>query len=210
MSHRFLPKELSPLFAQYLVLVRPVESYLCELFDCKGKEDVKEFLCADYKRGLWDGDTLSGLLKKFTASHGMMPLGFREYRQVATAFMERHIKYNMERPFESALDHQAGHSSSTAGAHYAVSSTDHRTLSREALHRYYLVSDSWHELLLKAKKNLKQGMNLWISFNSTATAEPNIQEEENVISMVPTSTPEASIHFLNPKPTAQDTSLTLE
>jgi hypothetical protein len=40
-------------------------------------------------------------LQIYTSNHGMHGLGFQEYRQVATAFMEKHLKYNVDDPENS-------------------------------------------------------------------------------------------------------------
>ena len=150
--YRFLPKKLGTLLAEYLVLVRPIEIYFSKKFHCEGADDLGEFIWADYKKGLWDGDFISDLLKKQTSKHGMRALGFREYRQVATAFMEKHLKYkvtDVTLSLDAILDRQAGHRSKTAGTSYAVASEDHNSVSREAMHMYYLESREWYNLLLE-------------------------------------------------------------
>ena len=53
---------------------------------------------------------------------------------------------------DAIYDLQAGHSSSIAGNFYAVSDKDHRHVSRDILHQYYLSSKEWYDLLLKTKK----------------------------------------------------------
>jgi len=141
---------LGSIVAEYLTLVRPLEVFLSTKFNCKGKDDLKEFLWADYRKGRWNGEFLSDLLKNTTSQHKMPALGFRDYRQVATAFMEMHLKYKAKNKLgqNAIIDLQAGHSSRTAGADYAVSTEDHGRVSREAMHLYYLESIEWNELLL--------------------------------------------------------------
>ena len=73
----------------------------------------------------------------------MNGLGFQECRQVATTFMEKHLKYQMDETegnLSSMLDPQAGLSSRNAGMEYARSTEDHHQVSREAMHKFYLVS----------------------------------------------------------------------
>ena len=148
-----MPKRLGVLLAEYLAIVRPLEVFLSERFNCKGAADLNEFMWADFNKGLWTGDFLSDLLKQTTSGHGMHGLGFREYRQVATVFMEKHLKYKAADPDDenvnAVFDMQAGHSSRTAGASYAVATEDHRQVSRDVIHRYYTVSREWYELLLE-------------------------------------------------------------
>jgi hypothetical protein len=116
----------------------------------KGSEDLREFLWSDFKKGIWSGDYLSGLLKQYTSQNGMPGLGFQDYRQVATAFMEKHLKYKtdeLQTIWDAIYDLQAGHSSRTAGIAYAIGTKDHRSLSRDAIYQFYLASKGWHELL---------------------------------------------------------------
>jgi hypothetical protein len=142
---------LSELLAEYLTIVRPVEVHLSKKFNCKGADDLNEFLWADYRKGVWDGDVISDQLKIETASHGMHSLGLREYRQVATVFMEKHLKYKASvENVNAVLDLQAGHSSRTAET-YAVATEDHADITREAMHQYCLESDEWSELLLSQR-----------------------------------------------------------
>ena len=150
------------MLAEYLTLVRPMEIFLSQKFNCKGADDLKEFLWADYSKGHWDGEFLSDLLKLATSEHKMHPLGFRDYRQVAGAFMEKHLKYKVKdiRGLNAIFDLQGGHTSITAAAEYAVSTEDHGQVSREAMHQYFLASSAWHELLLSSdiEKGQKHGL----------------------------------------------------
>ena len=59
---RFMPKRLGIMLAEYLSIVRPLEVLLSEKFKCKGAADLNEFMWADYKKGVWDGEFLSNLL----------------------------------------------------------------------------------------------------------------------------------------------------
>ena len=144
---RFMPKILGMMLAEYLSVVRPLEVFFSEKFGCEGASDLNEFLWADYRKGVWDGDFLSDRLQISTSSHGMHGLGFQEYRQVATAFMEKHLKHR-EDDAESWLDIQAGHSGHTREMEYARSTEDHRQVSREAMHKFFLISTEWQRLLL--------------------------------------------------------------
>ena len=138
------------LLTEYLAIVRPLEIFFSSKFNLKGCEDLKEFLWSDFRKGIWSGDYLSDLLKQYTSQSGMPSLGFQDYRQVATAFMEQHLKYKsyeLQKIWDAIYDLQAGHSSKTAGNSYAVGTKDHRSVSRDAMHRFYLVSKRWHELL---------------------------------------------------------------
>src|SRR6202048_5328092 len=114
MKYRFLAKDLTLLMMEYVVFIRPVEIFFSTKFHQSGEADLREFLWADYKKGIWDGDYLSGLFKQYTNQHEMHGLGFQEYRQVATAFMEVHLKYKedyLEKDKDSTWALQAGYSS---------------------------------------------------------------------------------------------------
>ena len=122
-------------------------------FNCKGRNDLREFLWADYKKGIWTGEYLSDLLKIYTSKNNMRALGFREYRQIAVAFMEKHLKYNIDgfswEGEENIFDLQTGHVGRTVGRNYANAFGDSRVVSREAMHQYYLASKAWYQFLLK-------------------------------------------------------------
>jgi DEAD/DEAH box helicase len=153
-------KQLGMILAEYLAIVRPLEVFYSEKFKCKGGADLNEFMWADHKNGLWTSDFISDLLKCTTSRRGMHGLGFREYRQVAAAFMEHHLKYKMDDPDDknvnAVFDMQAGHSSRTAGVHYAVTTEDHGQVSLEAMHKYFLVSRQWEVLLLEQRRSQTQ------------------------------------------------------
>jgi hypothetical protein len=148
---RFKPKKLGKMLAEHLSVVRPLEVFFSEKFNCKGGVDLKEFTWADYRKGVWDCDFLSDRLRMYTSEHMMHGLGFQEYRQVATVFMQKHLKYqvNKSTSISNSLDVQAGHSSRTAGMEYSISMEDHRRVSRESMHKFYLVSKEWQRLLLR-------------------------------------------------------------
>ena len=142
-----MPKELGMMLAEYLSVVRPLEVFFSNKFNYEGAADLNEFMWADYRKGVWDGEFLSDRLQIYTSGHGMHGLGFQEYRQVATAFMEKHLKYKLDEFEDSMLDIQAGHTSRTAGMEYARSTEDHRQVGREVMHKFYLVSNAWQRLL---------------------------------------------------------------
>jgi len=169
------------MMAEYLTLVRPVEVFLSKKFNCKGATDLDEFLWADYRKGRWDGDFISDLLKVTTSGGKMQTLGFRDYRQVALAFMEQHLKYKMKdlKGLNAYFDLQAGHTSRTAAADYAVSTDDHVNVSREAMHQYYLISKAWHELLLTY--GIKNKVIKDLNISGSAEIQRHIEMEPEVI-----------------------------
>lgn len=170
LMYRFMPKQLGIILAEYLSVVRPLEVFLSEKFKCKGAADLNEFMWADHKKGVWDGEFLSDLLQTYTSEHGMRGLGFQEYRQVATAFMEKHLKYKVDdsdNNVNAIFDVQAGHSSRTAGMEYARSTEDHRQVGREAMHKFFLVSMQWQDLLLVDELQLDEDGHVRSSGNNS-------------------------------------------
>ena len=147
------------LLAEYLSMVRPLEVFFSEKYGCAGISDLNEFLWAEYRKGVWDGDFLSVQLQISMSSHGMHGLEFQEYRQVATAFMEKHLKQR-EDESDSWLDSQAGHSSHKREMEYARSTEDYRQVSREAMYKFFLVSKEWHKLLLTEGSESGMGMEM--------------------------------------------------
>jgi hypothetical protein len=146
-----------------LAIVRPLEILFSGIFNCKGRDDLSEFLWADYKKGIWSGEDLSDLLKVHTSKNKMRPLGFREYRQIAVAFMEKHLRYKVDgfdwEEEENVFNLQAGHVGRTVESHYAGSSKDSRIVGRERMHQYYLASKAWYRFLLKeVTEVIRQGI----------------------------------------------------
>jgi len=151
-DHSYLPPEVGRVLAEYLAIVRPIEIFFCEQFKLPGLSDLKGFLWADYRKGIWNGEYFSDTLKLYTSASKDVPaLGYRDYRQVATAYMEKHIKYKGSSVQEqNILDLQAGHVSETAGTKYAVSTTDHRIVTRDMLYSFRIASQAWYTLMLSA------------------------------------------------------------
>ena len=147
------------LIAEYFTIVRPVEVFFARQFQCNGAEDLAEFMWADYKKGLWKGEYLSDLLKIETSRYELPGFGVQEYRQIATAFMEKHVKYKIKKTagVNAILDWQAGHNSEMA-AEYATASGDHFLVTREDMHQYFLGSKEWYEVLWSL--NVQKGMSL--------------------------------------------------
>ncbi len=157
---RFLPPELGTMLAEYLCFVRPLEVFFSEKFHYAGASDLNEFLWADYCKGIWDGDRLSTRLQIYLSENGMRALGLQEYRQVATAFMKRHLKYNADDDINTFLDAQSGHSKRIAEREYAISMEDHSQLSTEAMHQYFLVSTEWQRLLSNKKSQVDKPISI--------------------------------------------------
>ena len=139
-----------------------MEIFFSSLFNCNGLNDLDEFLWADYKKGIWSGEYISDLLKAQTSKYKMPALGFREYRQVAVAFMEKHLKHKEHglawEGEENIFDSQAGHSGRTVGRNYAVAFGDSGVVPREVWHKHDLASKAWSGFLLEKKADPTQGI----------------------------------------------------
>ena len=66
-----MPKELGMMLAEYLSVVRPLEVFFSNKFNYEGAADLNEFLWADYRKGVWDGEFLSDRLQISTSRHGI-------------------------------------------------------------------------------------------------------------------------------------------
>jgi len=162
MNRRTVPPELGRILTEYLAIIRPAEIYFSSKFNCNGLDDLDNFLWADYKKGVWSGEYLSDLLKAQTSKHGMPALGFRDYRQVAVAFMEKHLKHKGDglvwEGEESIYDIQGGHTGRTVGRNYAVAFGDSGVVPREVWHKHDLASKAWSGFLLEKKADPTQGI----------------------------------------------------
>ena len=68
-------------------------------------------------------------------------LEIREYRHVATAFMEEHLKYHkINLDASHIFDLQVGHNSKTAAREYAVGMDDHGEVTRDMMYAYGMAS----------------------------------------------------------------------
>ena len=164
-----------------MAVVRPIEIFFCSQFKLPGLKDLKEFLWADYRKGIWDGEHLSDTLKLVTSASKDIPeLGYRDYRQVATAFMEKHIKHKVDAETESGdnvLDLQAGHSTATATTRYAVGKTDHRIVTRDMLFAFRIASKAWHKLMYSAslQASIVSGISYCNCANKSVVEENTVQ-----------------------------------
>src|SRR5271156_182412 len=71
-------------------------------------------------------------------------LGIREYRRVATAFMEEHLKHHkINLDGSHILDLQAGYNSKMVAREYAVGMDDHGDM----MYAYGMVSREWHQFM---------------------------------------------------------------
>ena len=144
---RFLPKVVGDILIKYLALVRPMEIRLAKKVEGGKAEFLKEYLFADYRK-MWSSNQISDALKQETNRGMSVSLGIREYRHVATAFMEEHLKYhkiNLEA--SHIFDLQAGHNSKTAAREYAVGMDDHGEVTRDMMYAYGMASREWHQFM---------------------------------------------------------------
>ena len=121
--NRFLLRRLRILLMEYLILMRSVEIYLSEKFHCKGVNDLREFIWADYKKRLWDDNFLSDLLKIQINKYEIYILEFRKYRQMIMIFMKKYLKYkvtDMMLSLDVILNRQVSHSSRIISISYII------------------------------------------------------------------------------------------
>lgn len=145
----FLPKEVGDLLVKYLSLIRPTEAFLAERIGCKAYENYEVVLFTDDEK-IWSGQWLSGTFKRQMNQWGPAALGFREYRQLITVFMRKHMNerdYNKRRDGDDVRDIQAGHRSHTAVMRYGVGADDMTGVSSDRLWAFFRASQEWHHLL---------------------------------------------------------------
>jgi hypothetical protein len=124
---RFLPPQLNLLFIEYMLLVRPVQSFIAGLR--RNMDAARQYmnLWAIERDAAMDGEDVSRLVAGAFLEHANLDIGIADYRHLAAYFSEA-IKqsYCTEFPIDETL----GHSSATAARHYANCSNDHRFMDR--------------------------------------------------------------------------------
>lgn len=143
---RYLPGNVSSLLKTYLVVARQFEKF------CAGK------VFGDTERELYDSylfvrngtrmnaSHLSTAFKRQLEQSGNLSLNISSYRQVAVAFLEKHVHPKNFDP-TVVMHSQAGHSAATVALHYAQSQQDLPTMSRHEDLNNRRTSILWHEFL---------------------------------------------------------------
>jgi hypothetical protein len=141
---RFLPPQLNLLFIQYMLLVRPVQSFVAGL---RGNMDAaRQYmnLWAIERDAAMDGEDVSRLVAGAFLEHANLDIGIADYRHLATYFGGA-IKQSYCTEFP--IDETSGHSSATAARHYANCSNDHRFMDSQQMYTYKLAAEAWHRSL---------------------------------------------------------------
>jgi len=172
---RFLPKAVGDLLIKYLAVVRPMEIRLAQKVEGGKVEFLKEFLFANYQRG-GSSDQISNPLKLETSRGMSVSLGLREYRHVATAFMEELLKYHkIDFHASHIFDLQAGHNSKTVAQAYAVGMDDHGEVTRDMMYAYGMASREWHQFMGVSDEGL-EGKTMVNSVSTTTNVSSIIDE----------------------------------
>ena len=206
---RFLPKVVGDLLIKYLALVRPMEIRLAKKVEGGTAEFLKEFLFADYKK-MWSSDQISDALKLETNRGMSVSLGIREYRHVATAFMEEHLKYHkINLDASHIFDLQAGHLSKTAAREYAVGMDDHGEVTRDMMYAYGMASREWHQLMGVGDEETNEclGTETAVTPASTTPASATPASTANISSMIEEAVMRAVAAITKP---AEDVSTMIE
>ncbi len=141
---RFLPPQLNLLFTEYMLLVRPVQSFIAGL---RGNMDAaRQYmnLWAIERDATMDGEDVSRLVAGAFLEHANIDIGIADYRHLA-AYFGGAIKQSYCTKFP--IDETSGHSSATAARHYANCSNDHRFMDSQQMYTYKLAPEAWHRLL---------------------------------------------------------------
>jgi hypothetical protein len=160
---RFLPDELSQIFVQYIVHVRPFARAL--------DHRESEYLFGD-ARGPWAGEQLSRELKTITGKHLGVELPVSSWRQTAVGIAECRLiraskSWEKEEEddedgdnfaegddeeelqatmFQHAVVRQSSHGQRVARDHYAIDGAFLHRLGPELLRVFEQASIAWHEL----------------------------------------------------------------
>jgi hypothetical protein len=132
------------LFIEYMLLVRPVQSFIGGL---RGNIDAARQYAnvwAIERDAPMDGGDISSLVATAFREHANLDVGMADYRHLA-AYFGGSIKqsYCTEFPIDETL----GHSSAIAARHYANYSNDHRFMDGQQMYTYKLAVEAWHRLL---------------------------------------------------------------
>ncbi len=141
---RFLPPKLNLLFIEYMLLVRPVQSFIAGL---RGNIDVAQQymnVWAIQRDAAMEGRHVLRLVAARFLEHANLDLGIADYRHL-TAYFSGTIKQSYCTEFP--IDETSGHSSTTAARHYAKCSNDHRFMDSQQMYTYKLATKAWHHLL---------------------------------------------------------------
>ncbi len=141
---RFLPPKLNLLFIEYMLLVRPVPSFMAGL---RGNIDAAQQymnVWAIQRDATMEGGHVSRLVAAGFLEHANLDLGIADYRHLA-AYFSGAIKQSYCTEFP--IDETSGHSSATAARHYANCSNDHRFMDSQQMYSYKLAAEAWHRLL---------------------------------------------------------------
>jgi superfamily II DNA/RNA helicase len=159
---RFLPTALTELLLKYLLFVRPVERFFAGmLYDGSDAVSLYGTHLLVSKGRVCNGEFVCNAFKAHSLMEMGIPLGIADYRHVAIAFIDKHVRRQPDETEHSGdgdgngngeaqddiIDIQAGHSSATAAMYYARSNLDHRWLSRNAMQMFYRCSRKWQSML---------------------------------------------------------------
>jgi hypothetical protein len=141
---RFLPPKLAPLFVEYMLLVRPVQSFIAGLHGNIDAAHQYANVWAIERDAPMDGGDVSSLVATAFREHANLDLGMANYRHLV-AYFDGSIKQSYYTEFP--IDETSGHSAATAARHYANCSNDHRFMDDQQMYTYKLAVEAWHRLL---------------------------------------------------------------
>jgi hypothetical protein len=141
---RFLPPELNSLFIEYMLLVRPVQSFIAGLRRNIDVDRQHMDLSAIQRDFAMDGEDVSHLVATAFLKHANLDLGIVDYHHMV-AYFGGAIKQSYCTKFP--IDETSGHSSTTATRQYANCSNDHRFMNSQQMYTYRLAAEAWHPLL---------------------------------------------------------------
>jgi hypothetical protein len=131
----FLLLKLTLLFIEYMLLMRPVQSFIVGL--CGNINATQQYMNVWAIEGdaAMDGRDVSRLVATTFLKHTNLDLRIIDYRHLVTYFGGT-IKQSYYTKFP--IDETSGHSSAMAARHYANCSNDHRFMNSQQMYTYKL------------------------------------------------------------------------
>ena len=173
---RYLDTNIHNLLLIYLVYIRPLEIYWCQIIEPdeaelpNRKQNYFYFLFVKFGRAYTDEEirnTVKGVFIKYLNK----AITFQDYRHAAIAFARYHLKLNSQIEDYLPIDEQAVHSRVTAKKLYGRETIG--LLIAEDYHMHWMVSVLWRQLLGMSKDiQLKADLRV---VNKTQTVSPKVQ-----------------------------------
>jgi hypothetical protein len=148
---RFLDQRTATLLVNYIVFVRPLETWLFTAVNAS--LDQEETGAKVYRDFLWvrngkvvSDDRLRSAFKTNMFKFANIDISWGLYRHCAIGFMTKLVMFKTS-PNLLPFHEQASHTKETAEISYAISNETSTAVGNTALESFFICSKQWHELL---------------------------------------------------------------